>query len=665
MHHYLIELRRPAKQAIMIASDAIIIAFIVWLAFALRLGQPFSHHFMEVWWLTLLVPAVAIPCLAFVGLYRIVLRYLGPKAVVAVIKGVTLATFAFIALVAALRVDPNVPRTAYILFWVLAVFGVGGSRFGARAIIQVMLNQRPGCKRVAIYGAGEAGVQLATSLASSREYHPVLFVDDDPRLVGAVVNGLKVHMPGSLPRLVRRELLEEVLLAMPSVSRSRRREIVERLESLSVPVRTLPAMYDILSGKARIDDVREVEVDDLLGRDPVTPVDELMDRCIKGKQVLVTGAGGSIGSELCRQIIQRRPGTLVLFEQNEFSLYQVERELRELVRRQKLKVRVIPLLGSVVHHRRLERVMRAYHINTVYHAAAYKHVPMVEENVLEGVQNNIMGTLHAAQAAQLADVDTFVLISTDKAVRPTNVMGATKRFAELVLQGMAAEGRGSTCFCMVRFGNVLGSSGSVVPLFRQQIAAGGPVTVTHPEVTRFFMTISEAATLVIQAGAMAEGGDVFVLDMGDPVSIHKLARQMIHLSGLEVKDDVNPDGDIAITFTGLRPGEKLYEELLVGNNPSGTCHPMIMRAHETLLPMALIDQQLHDLQAACENFNPEVARTVLEQAVGNYQAKGTTHDLLWRQINGAQQTEREKQATASATPLNMYRNRPTREKAPG
>jgi UDP-N-acetylglucosamine 4,6-dehydratase len=632
MHNHLIGLPRRAKQALMIGTDAVILSAIVWAAFALRLEHPLPPQLLEVWWLMLAVPAVAIPCFALMGLYLAVVRYLGAQAAVAVLKGVTLSTLAFIALVAATRVDESVPRTVYVLYWLLATLAVGGTRFAARAWLRSMLNGYGNQERVVVYGAGAAGVQLVQTLATTREYQPALFVDDNPALQGKVVHGLKVYSPDRLEDLVVRQGLRLVLLAIPSASRARRREIVNRLEHLSIHVKTMPGMADILSGKARIDEIREVDIDDLLGRDPVAPSTELMDRCIRGKNVLVTGAGGSIGSELCRQIIRRAPATLVLLERNEYALYSIDRELRAEIAEQGLAVRVVPLLGTVLRRRRAERVMRAYHVHTVYHAAAYKHVPMVETNVLEGVQNNIFGTLHTARAAEAAGVERFVLVSTDKAVRPTNVMGATKRFAELILQAMAEAGRGKTCFAMVRFGNVLGSSGSVVPLFRAQIEAGGPVTVTHPEVTRYFMTIPEAAALVIQAGAMAEGGDVFVLDMGESVKILDLARKMIHLSGFEVQDENHPDGDIPIAFTGLRPGEKLYEELLLGNNVTATAHPMIMRAQEEMLSLRTVNTLLEGLKDACAAFDPEAARAILCRVVDGYEPEGGTHDLLWHQL---------------------------------
>ncbi len=628
----LVELPRTAKQAVMMATDALILPVIVWAAFALRMGEPWPTELTRHLWLLLAVPAMAIPCFAMMGLYRAVVRYMGPQAVVAVVKGVTLSALAFVALVALLRLG-SVPRTTYFLYWMLGLLAVGGTRFIARAWFQSWVRQFRDRERVAIYGAGEAGVQLARALQGAPEYQPLVFVDDDPSIQGTVIHGLRVHGPDDLPGLIDRYRLTEVLLAVPSATRARRREIVGELERLSVHVKTMPSMGDIISGVARLDEIREVDIDDLLGRDSVMPDAGLMDRCIKGKHVMVTGAGGSIGSELCRQIIQRRPRTLVLFEQNEYALYRIERELRAMVRAEKLKVKVVGLLGSVMHQRRLERVMKAFSVDTVYHAAAYKHVPIVEENVLEGVQNNAIGTLRTAEAALKVGVESFVLISTDKAVRPTNVMGATKRFAELILQALAASAKTETCFSMVRFGNVLGSSGSVVPLFRQQIAAGGPVTVTHPEITRYFMTIPEAAALVIQAGAMAEGGDVFVLDMGEPVKILDLARKMIHLSGLDIRDEDNPDGDVEITFTGLRPGEKLYEELLLGENVTGTAHPMIMRANETFYPIEELNGLIDRLVNASTEFDCEEARRVLQDVVDGYGVKGRTNDLLWRQIH--------------------------------
>jgi FlaA1/EpsC-like NDP-sugar epimerase len=460
-----------------------------------------------------------------------------------------------------------------------------------------------------------------------RGFTPAVFVDDSRVLQGSVINGIEVRSPVELPSLVQDLEITRVLLAVPSVSRRRRQKILKRLESLAIRVQTMPDISDLISGRARVDEIQEVDVADLLGRDPVPPNEKLLDACIRGKNVMVTGAGGSIGAELCRQIIELSPQRLLLFELSELALYTVHKELCLIAEREGLGVEIVPLIGSVHHRNRVREILDCFAIDTVYHAAAYKHVPIVEENMVEGIYNNVYGTWNAAEAALQSGVETFVLVSTDKAVSPPNVMGATKRMAELVLQGMHERGSG-TRFCMVRFGNVLASSGSVVPLFRDQIKRGGPVTVTHPEIIRYFMTIPEAAQLVLQAGSMAKGGDVFVLDMGKPVRIADLARRMIHLMGLSVRDDDNPDGDIEVLYTGLRPAEKLYEELLIGDNVAGTEHPRIMRAVEDCMPWHDIEVLLDQLLKACEAFDCESARGLLRQAVAGYRPSSSIRDLV-------------------------------------
>ncbi|WP_290651360.1 nucleoside-diphosphate sugar epimerase/dehydratase [Aquisalimonas sp.] len=624
----LLHLSRPCKCGLMMAADALLLVLVVWGAFSLRMSDPLAQRMVDHWWLLVVLPLVSLPLFYAVGLYRIVLRYMGPQAVLAVFYGVTLSTLAFIAIVAIGRFD-GVPRTTIIIYWLLGLLMIGGTRIAARAWFQSAIKHSAVREPVAIYGAGAAGIQLATSLLATREHEPVAFLDDDVTLHGGKLNGIPVFSPKKLGRLVKRDGVKQVLLAIPSASRARRREIVQKLEPYQVHIQTIPGLADIVSGSARVQDIREVEIDDLLGRDSIAPEDSLLDHCIADRVVMVTGAGGSIGSELCRQILARRPRTLILFDQSEFALYRIEYELRAVAQAEGQGTQIVSLLGSVTHQRRVLRTMASYRVETVYHAAAYKHVPIVEENALEGIQNNIFGTLRCAKAAHEARVKWFIFVSTDKAVRPTNVMGASKRFAEMVLQSLAA-GSSKTCFAMVRFGNVLDSSGSVVPLFRQQIRSGGPVTVTHQEVTRFFMTIPEAASLVIQAGSMAEGGDVFVLDMGEPVRIMELARRMIHLSGYEVLDNDNPDGDIQIACTGLRAGEKLHEELLLGENVSGTKHPMILRANEQALDWGELSQWLKRLDDACHTYDCALARGVLCESVQGYQAEGQPRDLLWR-----------------------------------
>jgi FlaA1/EpsC-like NDP-sugar epimerase len=498
--------------------------------------------------------------------------------------------------------------------------------------------------RVIIYGAGAAGNQLLLALRIGREMIPVAFIDDNPELAGRIMAGLPIHAPDDLERLLQNTVADEVLLALPSASRMRRNEIINMLAPYPIYVRTIPGFMDLASGRVQVEELREVDIDDLLGRDTVKPHSDLFERCIRQQVVMVTGAGGSIGSELCRQIVRNSPATLILFEHSEFGLYSILTELENHVRHTGLPLRIIPILGSVRNPGRLFDVMDSWKVDTVYHAAAYKHVPMVERNIAEGIVNNTFGTLYSAQAALRAGVSNFVLISTDKAVRPTNIMGSTKRLAELVLQALANEATPSlygrsdsaavpnrTRFTMVRFGNVLGSSGSVIPLFRQQIRKGGPVTVTHPEITRYFMTIPEAAQLVIQAGSMGAGGDVFVLDMGEPVKIAQLAEKLILLSGLSVRSARNLDGDIAIEFTGLRPGEKLYEELLIGDNVTKTEHPMIMRASEKRLAWERLKTALAELEIAIKRDDYLKVRELFLQLVDGYRPDEHIVDLIHQQ----------------------------------
>jgi FlaA1/EpsC-like NDP-sugar epimerase len=483
---------------------------------------------------------------------------------------------------------------------------------------------------VIVYGAGRGGAQLVSALFGGDDYLPVALVDDNAEMQGKRIHGLKVSSPEALERLISDSGATGVLLAMPSASRRRRREVLQRLSEFPVHVQTMPEIRDIVSGKARVDDIKDVDVQDLLGRDPVPPNLKLMGACIKGKVVMVTGAGGSIGSELCYQILKLGPSRLVLFEVSESALYSVERKIRKLANKKGIDCEIVALLGSVHHEHRVREVMNVFGVKTVYHAAAYKHVPIVEQNVFEGIHNNVLGTLYSARAAIDAGVESFVLISTDKAVNPVNVMGATKRFAELILQALHSRAT-ATKFSMVRFGNVLESSGSVVPLFKEQIKSGGPVTVTHRDIIRYFMTIPEAAQLVIQAGSMAKGGDVFVLDMGQPVKILDLAIRMINLMGLTVKDAKNPDGDIEIQFVGLRPAEKLYEELLIGANVSGTLHPRIMRADEDFLSREELNVLLDELKLASQNLDYERARKILLSVVKEYDPQNGIDDLIWQQ----------------------------------
>ncbi|MBO1107359.1 polysaccharide biosynthesis protein [Plesiomonas shigelloides] len=519
------------------------------------------------------------------------------------------------------------PRTVVGIYFLVLLLLTSGSRLLFRMILNYGVK---GSAPVLIYGAGESGRQLLPALMQAKEYFPVAFVDDNPRLHKAVIHGVTVYPSDKLNYLVDRYGIKKILLAMPSVSKSQRQKVIARLEHLPCEVLSIPGMVDLVEGRAQISNLKKVSIDDLLGRDPVAPDAKLMAENITGKAVMVTGAGGSIGSELCRQIVRYKPVKLVLFELSEYALYAIEKELSTLCDKEGLDIAVIPLLGSVQRQNRLQMVMKSFGIQTVYHAAAYKHVPLVEHNVVEGVRNNVFGTLYCAESAIESGVETFVLISTDKAVRPTNTMGTTKRLAELVLQALSAR-QSKTRFCMVRFGNVLGSSGSVVPLFEKQIAQGGPVTLTHRDIIRYFMTIPEASQLVIQAGAMGHGGDVFVLDMGDPVKIYDLAKRMIRLSGLSVRDDKNPDGDIAIEVTGLRPGEKLYEELLIGDSVQGTSHPRIMTANEVMLPWQDLSLLLKELDQACHDFDHERIRSLLLQAPAAFNPTDDICDLVWQQ----------------------------------
>jgi FlaA1/EpsC-like NDP-sugar epimerase len=513
------------------------------------------------------------------------------------------------------------------IYWGLALLFIGGTRLTVRAYYQAKL--RSLSENVIIYGAGESGRQLLTALHHGDQYRAVVFVDDDPKLQRSVINGLQVARPEDMEQLIAAHDITQVLLAIPAASPERRKEIINSLVGLPVYVRTVPKINELVAGQASVNQIRDIDLDDLLGREPVPPHPELIDRCITGKTVMVTGAGGSIGSELCRQILLSNPRELVLLDNSEYALYNIERELREMMESSGVSIEMVALLGSVQDQRRLESIYRTFHVETVYHAAAYKHVPMVEYNVAEGVANNVFGTWYAAEAARKAGVETFVLVSTDKAVRPTNIMGASKRFAEMILQGLAQTDT-RTRFCMVRFGNVLGSSGSVVPLFREQIENGGPVTVTHPEVSRYFMSIAEAAQLVLQASAMGTGGDVFVLDMGEPVRIVDLARRMIKLSGYEMNHDTHVGEHIEIEFIGLRPGEKLHEELLLGSNVTGTGHPMIMRAEEECLSYSQIQRQLADLRRYCDNLDCSGITSVLNTAVSGFGEHEIRHDHLWK-----------------------------------
>ena len=619
-------LSRPKKRIISCLCDAIFISVAYFFAFFIRLDHLNVIYSVELW--KALVPLILLTTFIFsqLGLYRAILRYLTFQALFVVCIGALLSMFAFYGL--RLYIDDLVPRTVPIIYALCLVLFAGGSRMIMRNYISNRNVFKAYRKNVIIYGAGSTGRQLCFTLRSNQEYKVVAFVDKDPTLFNTNIMGVRVYNSDDITKVIDKKNVTKILLALPSASRSERKSVLYALEPLSIEVQTVPDVDDILSGKSRIDELRDVAIEDLLGRDPVAPHVDLFTANITGKVVMVTGAGGSIGSELCRQILHQKPSKLLLFEVSEYNLYAIDKELAEIVNKQGLDVEIYPLLGSVQRENRLQVVMESFQVQTIYHAAAYKHVPMVEFNVIEGIRNNIFGTLYTAQAAIAAGVETFVLISTDKAVRPTNVMGTTKRMAELSLQALA-EISINTRFCMVRFGNVLGSSGSVIPLFKRQIAEGGPITVTDPNIIRYFMTIPEAAQLVIQAGAMGKGGDVFVLDMGDPVKIAELAAKLIKLSGLEVKDERNPNGDVEIQFTGLRPGEKLYEELLIGDNVGQTQHQRIMTADEDYLPWSQLEPLLLQLDSACHEFHHERVREILLAAPTGFVPTDGICDLVW------------------------------------
>jgi len=616
----------------MAAVDVLLIYTSIWMAFALRMGSQYWPK-DDVLYLILCMPLIAIPVFIRFGLYRAIVRYIGFQALWAILQAVSLYALLWSSTVLLSGIS-GVPRSVSLINWLVCILLIGGSRMAARWWLMSEINDRRSKfrverRRVVIYGAGSAGAQLSSALSLTREYKPVAFIDDSKDLIGQHVASLRVYPLKKLEYLIKTKKVTELLLAMPSLTKAERNNIIKSLEPLSIHVKTLPSLSDLANGKIDLDDIREVDLSELLGRNSVEPDEGLFDACIKNKSVMVTGAGGSIGSELCRQIILRNVKTLVLFEQSEYLLYSLDKELTKTINKGNLDVVVVPILGTVLNDSLISSVMNHYQIQTIYHAAAYKHVPLVEMNTLEGARNNIMGTLTVAKAAEDHSVETFVLISTDKAVRPTNVMGATKRFAELILQAFALR-KSKTRFCMVRFGNVLGSSGSVVPLFREQIRSGGPVSVTHPDIIRYFMTIPEAAQLVIQAGSMGRGGDVLVLDMGKPVKIKTMAQKMIRLMGYTIKTDETPEGDIEIVYTGLRPGEKLFEELLIGDNVTGTRHPLILRAEEEYYSYEEMKQFIGQLKEIIHQADCEKLRTLLLKVVSGYKPACDIEDTLWK-----------------------------------
>ena len=638
--HWFISLNRKYKAVILINTDIFFVFFALWSSFSLRWGELYIPKGDE-WYLFAAAPFIAIPIFIRLGLYRAIIRYIEIKALWTIVQASTLYAllFAFVIYESAIKV---IPRTVSPLNGLIILFLLASSRFIARWWLGEAYFQVAGKKRrsesvkkpVVIYGAGSAGVQLAAALEQGRDFQAVAFIDDDKALHKRKINSLSIYPLSSLNYLIDKYSVSNILLAMPSAKHSRISELIRILETYKVRVMSMPGLSDIAEGRVSVDALQEVDIADLLGRDPVAPNKSLFEANINQKVVMVTGAGGSIGSELCRQIIKLKPHSLILYERSEFALYAIEKELNQLISK-KTSVdtpEIIPILGSITNAKRLEKTCQTLKVQTIYHAAAYKHVPLVEHNPGEAIYNNIFGTLYAAQAALKAGVELFVLISTDKAVRPTNTMGATKRFAELILQALSLQHshQDSTRFTMVRFGNVLGSSGSVVPLFREQIARGGPVTVTDARIIRYFMTIPEASQLVIQAGALGQGGDVFVLDMGEPIRIVDLAKRMIHLSGLEVKNEDSPDGEIEIKFTGLRPGEKLYEELLIGENVTETIHPRIMRAEEHVIEWNELEQLLASLELAYKNDDFAQIRNLLKQAVTGFNPQCQISDILYQ-----------------------------------
>ena len=623
MREFILQLPRPVKQLTVLAMDVLLSLLATWVAFSLRLDTLHIPSGIQ-WMVYAVVPFLPLPIFARFGLYRAVFRYSGYSALVA--TGYAVFWYAILLTLGLLLLRiPGVPRTLGVLQPLIFLLLVSISRALARFwLANTFSSTQQSRARLLIYGAGAAGVETAAALSMSRQYKLVGYVDDDASKVGSTLNGARVYSATGLPELIAEHAVTDILLAMPSASRERRFQILDAVKHLPVHVQTLPRLSDLATGRVTVQDIRELDVEDLLGRAPVPPRADLLAQELCDQVILVTGAGGSIGSELTRQILAQRPRQLLLLDHNEFGLYTVHQELLALAGAAGWTPDVVPLLGSVTAMQQMLDLCARYQPAIVYHAAAYKHVPLVEQNPGQGVDNNIMGTLSMAQAARVAGVRRFVLVSTDKAVRPTNVMGATKRMAELILQAFAADAApGSTCFSMVRFGNVLGSSGSVVPLFRRQIAQGGPITVTHAEVTRYFMTIPEAAQLVLQAGAMGQGGDVFVLDMGEPVKIMDLARRMVALSGLSVRDADRPDGDIPITITGLRPGEKLYEELLIGENPEPTEHPRILRAREAAMSWQELSEALDQLRSSAQAHDEAAMRAVLARCVHGFPAVPT------------------------------------------
>ena len=623
-----LNLSRFHKQVVAAGADAVCIPLTFIVSIALHLNTVHVASLGDYALLITAAPIISIPIFMRMGLYRAVVRYIDHQIVLTVTTGAILSVIV-VALLGLVQPHLTFSAPLYLIFVALLIIYLLVSRFTARGFF---LGDRraPQRMRVAIYGAGGSGIQLANALRLSAEYLPVIFLDDNVQLHGASIAGIKVWSPNHLEAILQKYKIGAILLAMPALNHAEQRAIIDRLTPQKIKIKVTPPIQSLVKGSLRVEDVREIEIEDLLSRDPVAPNSALLSVCITGKSVAVSGAGGSIGSELCRQIVMLAPSRLVLIELSEFGLYAIDQELRAMALANGIDVELIPFMGSVLDTKKSENIFKQFNVETVYHAAAYKHVPLVEQNPIEGIRNNVFGTLSLARAAVNAKVKRFVLISTDKAVRPTNVMGSTKRLAELILQAFSRQ-HTQTRFCMVRFGNVLGSSGSVVPLFRRQIAAGGPVTLTHPEITRYFMTIPEAAQLVLQASAMGRGGDVFVLDMGEPVKIADLAKKMIYLSGHEVRGDAT-QGGIEIRYVGLRPGEKLYEELLIGDNVTGTDHPLIMRAQEAEIAWPVLEKMLKQLEQTCEQGDHEAIRDQLRKIVPEFTPSSDIDDHLWKML---------------------------------
>lgn len=634
-----LDLPRGIKRGIVLSLDIALCALAAWVAFYLRLGEwiSFGNSSWHLDYTFAVGLFLSIPIFVVSGFYRAIFRYSGWTALKTIVKSSALYGVIYAAIFTFYGV-PGVPRTVGLIQPILLLIFVGASRaiaskwLGGSYKKRLYLNSS---SRALVYGAGATGRQLADALVNNHEIKVVGFIDDDRSLAGSTLNGLAIHSSGQLADLIRKQRVTDILLAIPSASRQRRNQILADLQSLHIAVRSLPSVVDLAKGRIDILQMRELDIDDLLGRQPVAPDLSAVQEYISNKVVMVTGAGGSIGGELCRQILIQQPRTLLLIEQSEFALYKIHQELELILTNLGgLQIQLIPLLGSVQNESRMRDIFSRWHPQCVYHAAAYKHVPLVEHNPVEGIRNNVLGTLVMARLAIQFRTSNFVLISTDKAVRPTNIMGASKRLSEMILQALAEESKSlTTKFCMVRFGNVLDSSGSVVPKFREQIKLGGPVTVTHPEVTRFFMTITEAAQLVLQAGAMAEGGDVFLLDMGEPVKIMDLARRMIELSGYVLQDEKNREGDIAIEISGLRPGEKLFEELLIGENPMLTSHPRIMKSKEVFLPQRIFAEKLIDLNLLLEKADHKGLSTFLKEVVDGYEPNIEVVDWIYLEDN--------------------------------